>query len=246
MATIAKLDAEDLDILEAKREELRRQGVEYCLSAYVDVHGIAKAKAVPIDHFVSMMGGSELFTGAAIDGLGQEPSDDELSLRPELGAITILPWEPTIAWAPGTLHYHGEPWPMDSREVLRRQVDRATAKGWVFNLGIETEFFLVQRENGSIRPANPLDVIPRAAYDVIGLLENQPFLDQLIKYMNELGWDVHSYDHEDANSQFEFDFSYTICMDMADRLVLWRMMTMALARRFGWEATFMPKPYGDR
>jgi glutamine synthetase len=246
MATIADRDAADLEVLEAKRDELRRQGVEYCLSAYVDVHGVAKAKAVPIDHFVSMMGGSELFTGAAIDGLGQQPSDDELALHPELDAITILPWEPTIAWAPGTLHYHGDPWPMDSREVLRRQVDRATAKGWVFNLGIETEFFLVQRENGSIRPANPLDVIPRAAYDVLGLLENQPFLDQLIKYMNQLGWDVHSYDHEDANSQFEFDFSYTDCMGMADRLVLWRMMTKALARRFGWEATFMPKPYGDR
>ena len=27
--------------------------------------------------------------------------------------------------------------------------------------------------------------------------------------MNQLGWDVHSFDHEDANGQFEFDFSYT-------------------------------------
>jgi glutamine synthetase len=246
MATVVRRDTEERETLEIRREELRRQGVEHCLSAYVDVHGVAKAKAVPIDHFVSMMEGSELFTGAAIDGLGQEPSDDELSLRPDLGAITVLPWEPTVAWAPGFLHYHGAPWPMDSRDVLRRQVDRATAQGWVFNLGIETEFFLVQRQNGSFSPANPLDVIPRAAYDVIGLLENLPFMDQLIKYMNQLGWDVHSYDHEDANSQFEFDFSYTDCMGMSDRLVLWRMMTKSLARRFGWEATFMPKPYGDR
>src|SRR5690242_461452 len=195
MATVVR-DTEEREALEARREELRAQGVEYCLSAYVDVHGIAKAKAVPIDHFVAMMEGSELFTGAAIDGLGQEPSDDELSLRPDLDAITVLPWEPTVAWAPGFLHYHDAPWPMDSRDVLRRQTDRAAALGWIFNLGIETEFFLVQRENGSFRPANALDVIPRAAYDVVGLLENLPFMDQLIKYMNELGWDVHSYDHE--------------------------------------------------
>src|ERR671923_955391 len=246
MATVVERETYDLAPLEAKREELRSQGVEYCLSAYVDVHGVAKAKAVPIDHFVSMMRGSELFTGAAIDGLGQEPSDDELSLWPDLDAITILPWEPTVAWAPGYLHLHGQPWPMDSRHVLRRQVDRIAERGMVFNLGIETEFFLVQRENGRVSPANPRDVIPRAAYDIVGLLENLPFMDQLIKWMNELGWDVHSYDHEDANSQFEFDFSYTDCMGMADRLILWRMMTKTLARRYGWEATFMPKPYADR
>jgi glutamine synthetase len=246
MATVVERETYDLAPLEAKREELRSQGVEYCLSAYVDVHGVAKAKAVPIDHFVSMMRGSELFTGAAIDGLGQEPSDDELSLWPDLDAITILPWEPTVAWAPGYLHFHGQPWPMDSRHVLRRQVDRIAERGMVFNLGIETEFFLVQRENGRVSPANPRDVIPRAAYDIVGLLENLPFMDQLIKWMNELGWDVHSYDHEDANSQFEFDFSYTDCMGMADRLILWRMMTKTLARRYGWEATFMPKPYADR
>src|SRR5262249_16870026 len=78
LANVGEGEGEDVAILEAKRDELRNEGVEYCLSAYTDVHGVAKAKAVPIDHFVSMMRGSELFTGAAIDGLGQEPSDDEL------------------------------------------------------------------------------------------------------------------------------------------------------------------------
>ena len=229
-----------------KRDELREQGVAYCLSSYVDVHGVPKAKAVPIDHFESMMGGSELYTGAAIDGLGQGPADDELSLRPDLDAITQLPWEPTVAWAPGQLHFHGEPYPMDSRTVLRRQIDRLAKHGLQFKLGIETEFFLVRREGSGITPANSKDVLPRAAYDVAGLLENLPFMDELIRYMNELGWDVHSFDHEDANSQFELDFSYTDALAMSDRFVLWRMMTKLLARTYGFEATFMPKPYSDR
>jgi glutamine synthetase len=64
--------------------------------------------------------------------------------------------------------------------------------------------------------------------------------------MNELGYDVHSFDHEDANSQFELDFSYTDVMTMSDRFVLWRLMTKLLARKYGFEATFMPKPYADR
>ncbi len=228
------------------RDRLREQGVAYCLSSYVDVHGVPKAKAVPIDHFAQMMRGSELFTGAAIDGLGQGPADDELSLWPDLDAITVLPWEPTVAWAPGHLHYHGEPYPMDSRTILRQQVDRLAEHGLSFKLGIETEFFLVQREGSGVVPANHKDVLPRAAYDIAGLLENLPFMDELIGYMNEMGWDVHSFDHEDANSQFELDFAYTDVITTADRFVLWRMMTKLLARKHGFEATFMPKPYGDR
>jgi glutamine synthetase len=227
-------------------EFLRDAGVEYCLSAYVDVHGVPKAKSVPIDHFERMLDGSELFTGAAIDGLGQSPSDDELSLRPDLGSITILPWQPNVAWAPGYLHLHGSPYPMCSRTVLKRQLDRAAELGFAFNLGIETEFFLVRDDEGPIAPANPRDRLPRAAYDVAELLDALPLLRELIGHMNQLGWDVHSFDHEDANSQFEFDFSYTNALAMGDRFVLWRLMTKLVARRHGVQATFMPKPYGDR
>jgi glutamine synthetase len=238
--------AEDRPEYAAAGEELKKQGVKYLLAAYTDVHGVAKAKCVPIDHFATMMRGSELFTGAALDGLGQEPSDDELSVRPDLPRVVRLPWRPEIAWAPGYLFYHGEPWPMCSRVVLQRAVDRAAALGLVFNLGIETEFYLVRRENGRVVPANPSDVLAKAAYDIVDLLANMPFMDEMIGYMNELGWDVHSFDHEDSNSQFEFDFSYTDVMSMADRQTLWRMMMKEVARRHGFEVTFMPKPYANR
>lgn len=105
--------------LGATGQHLAKAGVRHCLAAYVDVHGVPKAKAVPIDHFQRMMRGSELFTGAALDGLGQTPSDDELALLPDPGAITQLPWRPEVAWAPGCLLYHDEPWPMCARTVLK-------------------------------------------------------------------------------------------------------------------------------
>jgi glutamine synthetase len=67
---------------------------------------------------------------------------------------------------------------MCSRVVLQRAVDRAAALGFTFNLGIETEFYLVRRENGSIVPANALDVLKKAAYDIVDLLANMPFMDE--------------------------------------------------------------------
>lgn len=225
---------------------LRERGVRYCLAAYVDIHGVPKAKAVPIDDFERMMSGSELFTGAALEGLDQGPNDDELSVHPDLEAITQLPWQPEVAWAPGSLYYHGAPYPLCSRNVLQRQRERAAASGFVFSLGIETEIFLVRREGGRIAPANPRDTIRKAAYDVWLLLDAFPWVDEMVRYMNELGWHVNSLDHEDANSQFEFDWEYRDCLVTSDRFTLFRMMAKALADRHGIIATFMPKPYADR
>ncbi|HLI11682.1 MAG TPA: hypothetical protein VKY65_08800 [Alphaproteobacteria bacterium] len=101
------------------KDELERNGVKYCLASYVDIHGIPKAKSVPLGHFERMMRGSEPFTGAAIDGLGQGPNDDEPAIYPDPHAITILPWQPDVARAPGNLHYHEQPWPMCSRIASR-------------------------------------------------------------------------------------------------------------------------------
>ena len=229
-----------------RQRSLADSGVRHCLAAYVDVHGIAKAKAVPISHFPRMMRGSELFTGAALDGLGQGPQDDELAVHPDPSAVTQLPWRPSVAWAPGNLKFHDEPWPMCSRTVLARQVERAAALGLRFNLGIECEVYLVRVEDGVVVPANPNDAIPKMAYDVIGLLENLDWLDEVVGYMNDLGWDVHSFDHEDAKSQYEFDFAYADVMTMCDRFILWRMMMKEVSRRHGFEATFMPKPYANQ
>jgi glutamine synthetase len=238
-------EAGDRGIAELGRK-LAENGVRHCLASYVDLHGIPKAKTVPISHFARMMRGSELFTGAALDGLGQGPNDDELAIHPDPAAVTVLPWRREVAWAPGGLRFHDKPWPMCSRNVLQRQIDRLAGHGLALNLGVECEIFLVRREGDTIRPANSFDVLPKAAYDVIGLLENMPWLDEVVGYMDGMGWEVHSFDHEDANSQFEFDFAYADVMTMADRFVLWRMMMKEVSRRYGWEATFMPKPYADR
>ena len=142
--------------LGAKREELKEQRRVATASPPMSTC-MALPRPRPSRSTTSraMMSGSELFTGAAIDGLGQGPADDELSLWPDLDAITLLPWEPTVAWAPGDLHFHNEPYAMDSRTILRQQTDRLAEHGLQFNLGIETEFFLVQRDGNGIRPGQP-------------------------------------------------------------------------------------------
>jgi glutamine synthetase len=233
--------------LDRTRERLRSEGVEYCMATYADGHGIAKCKTVPLDHFSDMMHGSELFTGAALDMLGQSPADDELAVWPDPDAIVQLPWRPNVAFAPGNLYLRGEPYPMCPRTVLTSQAERARERGFVFNLGMETEFFFVRTDElGRPEPWNPRDTLHKPCYDAIGMLESIHFLDEMVGHMNALGWDVHSFDHEDGNGQYEFDFSYADAVSMADRFMLFRMMAKEVARSHGYEATFMAKPWSDR
>ena len=80
------------------KNSLEEQGVRYCLPSYVDIHGVSKSKFVPITHFDRMMAGSELCTGAALDGIPQDVSDEEVSSHPDPESLIILPWKKDVAW----------------------------------------------------------------------------------------------------------------------------------------------------
>src|SRR6267143_6945033 len=84
--------------IQSLQEKLKSQGVKYCVGAYVDLHGVPKGKVVPIEHFGHFAHGSELYTGYALDGLGQSPNDDEISSVPDIDRVMILPWKREVAW----------------------------------------------------------------------------------------------------------------------------------------------------
>jgi glutamine synthetase len=232
---------------ESLRAELEAKGVRYALASFVDLHGVSKAKAVPLAHLGQMLAGSELFTGAALDGVPQEVSDNEVAAVPDPGTCTVLPWQPEVAWFASDLHLQGEPFGACSRNILHRVRAEAAAMGFRFNLGIETEFFVFKRDaQGRAVPFSDRDTLEKPAYDVRGLLDNLPWLDELVAAMNQLGWGVYSFDHEDGPGQFETDFDYAEVLTMADRLTFFKLMAKEIAQRHGLIATFMPKPFGDR
>ena len=233
--------------LGAVQEDLRRRGVKYIIGAYVDIHGAQKGKVVPIDHLPHMVHGSELYTGYALDGLGQEPNEDEFASVPDLAHLIQLPWEPKLAWAPADLSFHGKPYPLSTRVALKNQIAEAAKLGFGFNLGVECEIFLLrQAADGSLHTPDPNDRLVKPCYDVRGFLSNFDWLDKMATVINDLGWDLYSFDHEDACGQFEFDFTYSDALTMCDRLTFFRMMAKHYAEEAGLVATMMPKPFADR
>ena len=233
--------------IQSLQSTLEARGVRYAFSAYVDVHGVSKGKMVPIQHLDRMLGGSELFTGAALDGVPQAVSDDEVAAIPDAANAIVLPWKPEVAWFPSDLHLHGRPFEACSRNILKRQLAQATQMGFRFNLGIETEFYILKDdEHGQPVAAAARDTHAKPCYDLRLLLDNFGPVTELVEAMNTLGWDVYSFDHEDANGQFETDFMYADALTMTDRFVFFRFMANEIARKHGYYATFMPKPFANR
>ena len=232
--------------LQSFKDSLETQGVKYALASFVDIHGVCKAKVVPLAHLGQMMAGSELFTGAALDGVPQAINDQEVAAVPDLDSATILPWNSDMVWFASDLYLGDSPFEACCRTILKNVLAQAAEMGYRFNLGIETEFFVLKESEAGLVPASDRDTLAKPCYDLQGMLDNYSWLSELVEAMNQLGWDVYSFDHEDGNGQFETDFAYCDALKMADRLTFFRLMVKEIAGRHGYLATFMPKPFSDR
>src|SRR5204863_2777635 len=72
------------------------------------------------------------------------------------------------------------------------------------------------------------------------------FIDRLATSLKGCGLDVYQIDHEDANGQFEVNFTYRDCLTTADNYTLFKMAASEIARSLGMICTFMPKPFSNR
>ncbi|MEM0967139.1 MAG: type III glutamate--ammonia ligase [Verrucomicrobiota bacterium] len=231
----------------AIQDDLEKAGVKYCVGNYVDIHGVPKGKVVPLSHFSEFARGSELYTGYALDGLGQSPNDDEIASNPDLGLIIPLPWNPEVAWIPADNTLHGEPYEVNTRVLLQKVLKEAEAMGFGMNLGIECEVFVLHHnDDGSLEIPNRDDDLEKSCYDFKRFMDRYGWLDKMATTIDSLGWELYSFDHEDANSQFEFDFKYSDVLTMCDRFVFFRYMAKHYASEEGLIATFMPKPFADK
>ena len=234
-------DPEKLGKLEKR---LTSAGVEFLLSTYVDIHGVPKAKVNPIGALGKMAAGSELFTVGAMEGMGLVgPHEDECAAVPDLDTAIVCPWDTRFAYFFGDLYYHGEPYANDSRQILKRQLARAASLGLSFNLGVEPEFYVFKEEGGTLHRHRFGGPCP--AYDVNLSLDSIDFLSPMVRYLNELGYGVFSFDQEGGHGQYEFDFDYSDALTMCDRLVFLRLMAKQVAKSIGCIASFMPKPFHD-
>ncbi|MGY1604744.1 glutamine synthetase family protein [Geodermatophilus sp. SYSU D00815] len=244
MDTVSALQDDHVDLAAA----LADRGVKYAVGGWIDVNGRSKSKVVPVDHLPNLLAGSERYTPRGMGDLGRmNPFEDEVVALPDVDTLQVLPWDRRFAWMAADMSFGGrEPFALCPRSTLKRQVARAAERGFVANLGVETEFYVfrpVEDETDALVPmavSGRLD--PTPAYDLESTIDAMPFLDRMVDAMAELGYGVYSFDHEGGDGQFEFDFGYAPALQTADRIALFRLMARQIAKQCGLMATFMPKP----
>jgi glutamine synthetase len=226
------------------RQRANERGVEFYFAQFVDMYGRPSAKLIPAANLDDLVNDGAGFAGFAAGEIGQLPSDPDIAAMPDLASYTPVPWEQNLARFACDICVDGEEWPYDPRTILRRQLGRARAKGFEFMMGLELEYFLLRSNGeGGIELADPLDDLEKPCYDLKGLTRNYEFLTTVSRYVNELGWGNYANDHEDANGQFEQNFTYADALTSCDRAIFFRYMVHTLAQQRGLLATFMPKPF---
>jgi glutamine synthetase len=242
-----------MDTLREPADEHRRlaaslaaEGVRYAVGAWVDVYGRPKSKMVPIAKLPGMLAGSERYTPRGMGNLGEmNPSEDECVAVPDPSTLRILPWDTRVAFFNADLLFGGKvPFANCPRSILKSVTARAAARGFRFNLGVETEFYLYQRERlPDLVPIAPSSTLfPTPAYDVESTIDSLGFLGQIAEYMEASDFGLFSFDHEGGDGQYEFDFAHAEVLAMCDRLVYFRLMLRHAAKVSGGFVTFMPKP----
>jgi glutamine synthetase len=229
------------------RQFLEDHHIKFILAQFVDIHGTAKTKAVPASHYEDILSPGAGFAGFALWGFNMLPNSPDFMAVGDPSTLSLVPWMPGFARMVCIGHVQGKPYPYDARYVLMQQIDRLREGGWMLNTGIEPEFALLCKDaQGRIAPADATDTLEKPCYDYKGLSRSRLFIETLVNCLQMVGFDVYQIDHEDANGQFEINYTYSDCLTSADRYIFFKMAASEIAKELGLIATFMPKPFADR
>ena len=232
--------------IESTIETLAAQGIHSVLTQFADIHGVAKGKLVPLQNLREWVETGAGFAGPSIPGTGLprfgKRSEYYARVQPE--SLRPLPFMPGVAHAVCDGFAGGEALETCSRQLLKRQLQRLSGRGWTLWVGIEPEFFLLQQdETGRWQAADRLDQLDKPSYDLKSIHRNSGFLDEMRSTLTALGFDLQQIDHEDACGQYEINYRFDDALAAADRYMLFKMTAHAVARKHGMTFSCMPKPF---
>jgi glutamine synthetase len=231
------------------RKRLEAAGVAFLWAQFVDIHGAAKVKQVPMASFDDIIEEGAGFAGGAVWGVNQGPHSHDIMARADYTTFKQLPWQPNTALVHSNLYVDGKPYPSCARTNLIRMTKIFKNAGYVFNGGWEPEHFLViQNEDGTIRGWDPLgiDTLSKPCYDVRGIAQAVNYLQDLMKSCAEVGMFVYQCDHEDANYQYEINWQWEDMLTASDMCVFFHIMAPQIASKYGAQCTFMAKPFANK
>ena len=191
------------------------------------------------------------FTPGGGVGMPELQGAADILMMPDPSTFRILPWAPDTAWMQCDLRLQdGGPVPFDSRNVLRKALEKLGEHQFIAGLEVEFHVFRIAdehlRPSDAGQPGTPPDVellttgyqyLTEQRYDQI-----DPVVQLLRTGLEQLQLPLRSFEVEFGPSQFEFTLAPLPGLVAADAMVLLRSAVKQIARRHGYHATFMCRP----
>jgi glutamine synthetase len=220
-------------------EAIDKYNVRFVRLWFTDILGFPKSFAVNTNELDGAFSEGMGFDGSSIEGFAQIHESD-MVLKPDPATFKIIPWrqqENAVARMFGDiLNPDGTPYEGDPRQVLKRNLARIKDKGYTFYTGPELEFFYFKNENGT-------EILDKGGYfDLTTLDAASDLRRDTVLALDAMGIDVEFSHHEVAPSQHEIDLRYNDALAMADTVMTYKITVKEIAHRYGYHASFMPKP----
>ena len=217
--------------------------VKFIRLAFCDVYGRQKNIAIMASELKRAFEYGVAIDGSAVSGFGGEVRSD-LLLHPDASTLIQLPWRPehgkvTRMFCDIT-YPDGRPFEADTRQILKRAVEDASARGYSFAFGSEMEFYLFKLDENGEPTKIPYD---HAGYmDIAPEDKGENVRREICLTLERMGIRPESSHHESGPGQNEIDFRYSDALSAADNAVTFYSVVKTVAARNGLCADFSPKP----
>ncbi|MDE0838192.1 MAG: type III glutamate--ammonia ligase, partial [Kiritimatiellae bacterium] len=124
---------------------LKKNDIQFILAQFVDIHGVAKTKSVPVGHLEMILTDGAGFAGFAIWGYGMGPDGPDLMYRGDLKTLVKMDWMPGYARIVCDGYVDDQPYEYCSRVVCKNAMKKLKKKtGMTLFSGLEPEFYLLK------------------------------------------------------------------------------------------------------
>src|SRR5512144_3161647 len=221
---------------------VEERGIRFIRLWFTDILGQLKSFSINAADLDDAFEGGMGFDGSSITGFNAIEESDMIAM-PDASTYSVLPWRPAddgggvARMFADILTPEREPYEGDPRHVLRRAEERMRALGFeTFNVGPELEYFYFRDSGGT-------EVLDEGGYfDLTTLDAGSDLRRETVLALEQLGIHVEYTHHEVGPSQHEVDMRYADALKMADDCMTYRITVKEYAMKYGWHATFMPKP----
>lgn len=231
--------------------------------AAADLNGQARGKRIPVrfaDKIVEE-GTRFPFSVMNLDIWGEDIEDSPLVfdsgdadgvLKPTERGFLPMPWleAPTALLPIWMFHEDGSPFAGDPRHALARVVEQFHERGMFPVCATELEFYLIDDSGRELRvPPSPRSGKRRPGADTLALRALDAFdrfFTDLYDCCEVMDIDADTAISEAGPGQFEVNLLHSAdVLKIADDTWFFKMLVRGLARRHGFAASFMAKPYED-